>query len=215
LRVSGRKICEIELVVESLQLGEFKYEQIVPEVARFTKEVVRRFVDNGSTSIRNLARVLCGGPLATLPGFYSYYNRHFPILEEGEEAAESLSKLFTKGGLILSHFLAACTGRSLLQCSDGTLGLAPRASRPGDVVVAWLSCRTPMVLRPSGNGNYLLVGEAYCDAVMWVEVFLGPLPEDFEGVQNYNSSIGRYCPGYIKRTSPGLMSSILLGKTLD
>jgi hypothetical protein len=50
---------------------------------------------------------------------------------------------------------------------------------------------------------------------MWVEVFLGPLPEDFEGVQNYNSSIGRYCPGYIKRTSPGLMSSILLGKTLD
>jgi hypothetical protein len=106
LRVSGRKICEIELVVESLQLGEFKYEQIVPEVARFTKEVVRRFVDNGSTSIRNLARVLCGGPLATLPGFYSYYNRHFPILEEGEEAAESLSKLFTKGGLILSHFLA-------------------------------------------------------------------------------------------------------------
>jgi hypothetical protein len=35
LRVSGRKIGEIELVVESFQLGEFKHEQIVPEVARF------------------------------------------------------------------------------------------------------------------------------------------------------------------------------------
>jgi hypothetical protein len=136
LRVSGCKIGEIELVVESFQLGEFKHEQIVPEVARFTKEVVRRFVDNGSSSIRNLARVLCGGPLRTLPGFYSYSDRHFPILEEGEEAAESLSKLFTKGGLVLSHFLAACTGRSLFQFSDGTLGLAPRASRPSDVVVA-------------------------------------------------------------------------------
>jgi hypothetical protein len=36
---------------------------------------------------------------------------------------------------------------------------------------------------------------------MWVEAFLGPLPEDFEGIKNYNSSISRYCLGYIKRTS--------------
>jgi hypothetical protein len=43
-----------------------------------------------------------------------------------------------------------------------------------------------MILRPTKEGNYKVVGEAYCDGFMNGEALLGPLPDSFEIVKRYN-----------------------------
>lgn len=52
--------------------------------------------------------------------------------------------------------------------TKGYLGVAPRRSKVGDVVVIFCGDRIPYVIRLTGNGDntYTFVGEAYCDGIM-------------------------------------------------
>ncbi|KAH7629963.1 heterokaryon incompatibility protein-domain-containing protein [Sordaria sp. MPI-SDFR-AT-0083] len=52
--------------------------------------------------------------------------------------------------------------------TKGYLGMAPRRSKVGDVVVIFCGDRIPYVIRLKGNGDntYTFVGEAYCDGIM-------------------------------------------------
>jgi hypothetical protein len=66
--------------------------------------------------------------------------------------------------------------------SDGRICLGPRAVEVGDVVVVFLGCETPLVLRPHGLGQFKLIGEAYCPGVMHGEPLLGPLGNGWKRV---------------------------------
>ncbi|OIW24463.1 HET-domain-containing protein [Coniochaeta ligniaria NRRL 30616] len=50
----------------------------------------------------------------------------------------------------------------------GFIGLGPAEMEGGDVVVVFYGCRVPFVLRPDGQrqGEWRVLGEAYCDGVM-------------------------------------------------
>ncbi|PMD43718.1 HET-domain-containing protein [Hyaloscypha variabilis F] len=207
LQVSGCNIGDIECV-ESFSIQDSdSYDQLAMELARVTKQfLVRYSVNDASVNLLSLSRSLCGGELFEL---YLPLRKDYPTLQE---AAEYLSKvlldredepgdleLTEKDMLVLDKIGRGCKGRNLFRCSNGTFGLAPKAARPGDIVVAWLGFRNNMVLRCAGNGHYLLVGEAYCDGVMWGEAFLGSLPEQFQGVMHYNEETGWYYTGYIDR----------------
>lgn len=44
--------------------------------------------------------------------------------------------------------------------------LGPRLTEPGDIVTFLDGCRVPFILRPSPDGSFRLVGEAYVFGVM-------------------------------------------------
>jgi len=58
-------------------------------------------------------------------------------------------------GVVLK-FQKNCKGRNLFMFSNGSFGLAPKATKRGDVAILWLGFNNIMILRPTGNGHYLL-----------------------------------------------------------
>lgn len=80
-----------------------------------------------------------------------------------------------------------CRGRAIFKSTSGSIGIGPRATLPGDIVAVLLGCHCPVVLRPSSNNHYQIIGEAYYEEVMHGEALLGKLPKGME-------LVNRYCP---------------------
>ncbi|KAI4270803.1 MAG: hypothetical protein LQ337_006463 [Flavoplaca oasis] len=99
----------------------------------------------------------------------------------------------------LGEFYDYGRNRSITITSKDQLGIAPQASRPGDFIVVFLGCRSPMVLRPKENSAYLVVGEAYVDGLVTGEAFLGPLPSNWQYVIRYDDPTDRYWDAFIDR----------------
>ncbi len=62
--------------------------------------------------------------------------------------------------------------RSFLTRAMGCVGMGPRTTQPGDVVVLFYGARTPYVVRPCPGKKpdyFELLGEAYCDGIMYGE----------------------------------------------
>ena len=89
--------------------------------------------------------------------------------------------------------------RSIIITGKGQLGIAPGVSRTGDCVVVLLGCQTPMILRPKGNNEYLVVGEAYIDGLKTGEAFLGPLPNNWQYFLRYDETTECYWDAFIDR----------------
>jgi hypothetical protein len=83
-----------------------------------------------------------------------------------------------------------CQGRSLFLTKDGVPGLGPLAAKEGDIVTVLLGSLPAMILRPTQEGNYKLVGEAYCDGIMHGEALLGPLLDSFNAILRHNPTNG-------------------------
>lgn len=94
----------------------------------------------------------------------------------------------------IDYATASCSGGAVFLTEEGQLGLAPSSACKNDILVVLLGCSTPMILRPTGQNQFLVVGQAYCHGYMAGEAFLGPLPHPFEYVNNQN---GEYYNGYI------------------
>jgi hypothetical protein len=56
--------------------------------------------------------------------------------------------------------------KMLFSTTDGYIGLGPKNSRGGDVVVIILGAGVPFILRPTNQGVYRLVGECYVHGIM-------------------------------------------------
>ena len=94
--------------------------------------------------------------------------------------------------LYLAIIRSRIQGRSFLTTVNGQIGLAPIVTKPGDEVAVLLGCRSPLVLRPFGDGSHKVVGECYIDGFMEGAACLGPLPStwqltsrDFEEYSGY------------------------------
>ena len=78
--------------------------------------------------------------------------------------------------LLPRHLVQAISGRLLSFTKEGHVGLVPDAAVDGDIVCEILGCKSLLLLRPSPNGNYKVVGECYMHGLMNGEALLGPLP---------------------------------------
>ncbi|CZR66919.1 uncharacterized protein PAC_16820 [Phialocephala subalpina] len=130
---------------------------------------------------------------------YSPAPTYYPTLARSEEAVHRIltSDIDNELGWnqpdftsILNYVRFACAGRSFYMTQDGICGLAPLHAKKGDVVTVLLGCNSPMVLRPTTEGTYKLVGEAYCDGFMHAEALLGALPDPFEFIMRYDNNSG-------------------------
>ncbi|KAF2968947.1 hypothetical protein GQX73_g4617 [Xylaria multiplex] len=57
-------------------------------------------------------------------------------------------------------------GRCFFTTENGLMGMGSGFMAVGDIICVPLGCRTPIILRPDGNGEYRLVGDAYLDGYM-------------------------------------------------
>ena len=85
----------------------------------------------------------------------------------------------------LAHVITAIRIRSFFTTDDGSIGLAPIATKPNDEVCILLGCQSPLVLRPCGDGYHKVVGECYIDGFMEGAAFLGPLSSSWQPVKRY------------------------------
>ncbi|KAK5444240.1 hypothetical protein LTS15_010355 [Exophiala xenobiotica] len=71
------------------------------------------------------------------------------------------------------------TGLPFIFSDDGFIGIGPLGAQQGDEAHVILGCRAPMVLRPTKEGQYQVVGAACVYGLNWGEALLGPLPQDY------------------------------------
>jgi hypothetical protein len=100
------------------------------------------------------------------------------------------------------HFLGStCTftqDRAFFWTEDGRMGLGPGLARATDKIMVLPGCLTPMILRPShnGNGRYRVVGECFIHDLMNGEALLGPLPEGYQRIRKLDRTVGLYYEAY-------------------
>lgn len=101
------------------------------------------------------------------------------FLERLEELVHSDSDTTLPKGMLPAHkgrihfynkLVTVCTWRRFCAIQSGHIGLAPRATRVGDVVVALRNGDWPYVLRPVGREQYQFLGQAYLRGYMQGEV---------------------------------------------
>jgi hypothetical protein len=99
---------------------------------------------------------------------------------------------------LMRHF---CPGRCLFVCADGRVGMGPRGIQSGDLVVVLIGCPAPIVLRPTVNNRYKVIGEAFFRGVMDGEALFGPFPGSFQPVLRYSEELKSNYMVYIERES--------------
>ncbi|KAH7324782.1 heterokaryon incompatibility protein-domain-containing protein [Stachybotrys elegans] len=73
-------------------------------------------------------------------------------------------------------------GRSLVTTDAGFIGLAPRLTAPGDQVHVLPGAATPIILRETGMGSFILIGECYIFGIMHGEAMEQLPPEEVKGL---------------------------------
>ncbi|TLS24044.1 hypothetical protein PpBr36_08855 [Pyricularia pennisetigena] len=93
--------------------------------------------------------------------------------EDPEEAERARLSFVTSGMAIEQSIVGFGIGRRLFPTAEGRLCMAPVEARAGDVVCVLLGCEVPLVIRPTGQGMYELIGEAYVSGIMDGEALSG------------------------------------------
>jgi hypothetical protein len=104
--------------------------------------------------------------------------------------------------------------RSIFWTDDGRMGLGPGLAQATDEIVVFPGCPAPMMLRPSSNGRYQVIGECFIHDLMDSEALLGPRPEHYqqrvrklpEGAQMYYEAYRDNQTGQIQDEDPRLGS---------
>lgn len=120
------------------------------------------------------------------------------ILQPGERWVPDYSP-GTQAGKFIGCVRGYCKNRSFIKTSEGYIGLASRHTQPGDLISVLLGCRTPMILRPTTDSRYQVVGSCYVHGLMDGEAFLGLLPEYYQTVFVWDERVDKYAWGFEDR----------------
>jgi hypothetical protein len=161
----------------------------------------------GRNAHDSYVRTLCGDI------FSHRYNPPFPNFPDYETCSSVLNRLLQSrlveeddkimseayNTRFVSRVTAVSQGRSRFTTSEGYIGLAPLETKAGDIICVLLGSGVPMILRPNGEERFSIMGECYCHGIMDGAALLGPLPEGFEFVLNFNRAWGGDYDAYIDR----------------
>ncbi|KAI0099891.1 heterokaryon incompatibility protein-domain-containing protein [Nemania sp. FL0031] len=91
-----------------------------------------------------------------------------PILDshDFDQASENVAR----------NLYSSLLGRQLFVTADEYIGMGPSGLRQGDVVIFPLGSDVPLLIRPVGNAQYLVLGDCYMHGIMNAEPILGQLP---------------------------------------
>ena len=190
-------------VAQKLLLEGYQYETMADEIRRLAPTNFEdvRYVSGGSL-LDALTSTLC---------IDSFYNRtrppfaQFARFEQSREVVRAILRTKTPVPpyssiadeiLYLESVLLYAQGRSFIKTKEGYIGLAPKATKPGDQISVLLGCPMPLVLRPvatsaSSQHQYKVVGECYVHGLQDGEAFLGPLPDDWQPIMLRDQGVRR------------------------
>jgi hypothetical protein len=83
-----------------------------------------------------------------------------------------------------------------MKMQEGYLGLAPAAAQKGDQVCIILGSEAPLVLRPAGQDEWLVVGPCHVTGIGDGKVFLVQLPDRYRRVLRFGETSGNWCWAY-------------------
>ena len=153
-------------------------------------------IDHFERQLEIICRTLCCNAFSdTFEPATKNLADHQAVLEHFRSLADSVAEptndfLDSVRGFYNSIWHIALN-RSFIITEEGYIGMAPQTAHPGDHIVVFLGCRSPIVLQPRGDEGYLVVGEAYVHGLMTSEAFLGPLPTNWQRVIRYDETTGR------------------------
>jgi hypothetical protein len=156
-------------------------------VAAIRQFVPTGVVRNGGELFEKYCRTICGDSFQDRcdpPPYYlsSWYEsvdilRTFLGQQEDVDLGESEDLAATR---FFGTVVDSLQNRSFISTEGGNIGLAPLLAKSGDDVVVIPGCLSPMVLRPTDNGRYQVVGECFILSLMAGETLLGPFPEGYD-----------------------------------
>lgn len=111
-------------------------------------------------------------------------DKSYPTIESGKSVVQKmLSDVdqfkpgnFTKDETKLLHMTKDIIGRQIFKTADGQFGVAPEA-KSGDQICVLLGCESPMILRETQDGKFLVVGPCLMQKAIDGDSLLGPLPD--------------------------------------
>jgi hypothetical protein len=194
LKLEGVKVAEIWDVIPilSFNLPYVKNKEVVRELMATATRTCFRGASFRSPKHKSFTRTLCANFFTdrVLPP-----HPQVPTTEQSEAIVHRIltSDIDDQPGWgeddvehVLPSIRRFCKGRALYMTDDGIPGLAPPTAKEGDIITVMLGCDSPIILRPTQDGSYKFIGEAYCDGCMHGEALLGPLPDSFETVWRYD-----------------------------
>jgi hypothetical protein len=156
---------------------------------------------------RELCKTLCNNQVSDQ--FYPSYSGLFTLQSSEEFLTELLNLRINSEDINVNHealaFLAQSLkfykGRSLFRSAQGRFGQAPKTARAGDIVTVVLGLKSALVLRPTNDNKFQVVGEAYYSGMMEGEALLGPLPDGIEEIRRYSLSAQKWHVVYFDRNN--------------
>lgn len=78
--------------------------------------------------------------------------------------------------LVLRIISENVMGRKFFKMLDGHIGLGPASAEPGDIICVILGAYHPVILRPTSNEQYTVIGDCYVHGLSGGEALLGAMP---------------------------------------
>lgn len=85
---------------------------------------------------------------------------------------------------------------SCFRTMEGLIGLGPKSMVPGDKVCVVLGCDAPLILRPTTEDEWMIVGDCYVHGIMDGSALLSSCPSDFRLIERMNPQTGFYCMAF-------------------
>ncbi|KAI4233687.1 MAG: hypothetical protein LQ349_004256 [Xanthoria aureola] len=195
LEVTGAFVSPIgEIIdVESPEEGwlDWQYDDFCGEIRRLAKLILGSAENNIYPTGLGLPEAFCR--TIHLNSFADSVDNAAPAPALFQDAFDELSRILDQSGdkstkSNVKRYLdnIELRSRKLFTTSDGYMGLAPLAARPGDQVSVLLGCQAPIVLRPADDGCFVVVGYCYIHGYGDGEAFFGPLPAEWSRVRRQN-----------------------------
>ncbi|KIW01409.1 uncharacterized protein PV09_07173 [Verruconis gallopava] len=186
LKLSGCRVASIEAVSEISRIpqgGENTGEAIVSAMRELRSNIIEfatslELPDNLRDAI--VMRVMSGDTEYTnerkrllMPADESAYQAamryiQLPLRDEPgyDMSFEKATSEFHAGNRYIRAVDWVAESRRVFKSSAGQIGLAPQATKRGDLLCIFLGATVPFILRETGEDAYLLIGEAYADGIM-------------------------------------------------
>ena len=204
LRVTG----SISATVQHVDRMEFRdFSGLIAEIQRLAPQDVLRgsYVGSGSL-LTAYCTTLCAG------AFGDTYLPSDEYLPQSQQSLDFLSAILQPGikqdpvyspdsqAVKFLRFVGAyCKARSFIKTREGHIGLAPQHAQSGDQICILLGCDLPMLLRPTSESQYQVVGPCYVHGLMNGEAFLGPIPEHFQWIDVFEEPKRQFFRGLLDR----------------
>ncbi|ETS81768.1 hypothetical protein PFICI_06770 [Pestalotiopsis fici W106-1] len=194
LQTHGKLITVIEHLWKFDDYDESSADTLINTIRTTVQSLLDKLVSGIGEMLERCAKTLLGVYISDI--WESPATSDYPSLRDFEsliaqvlagcsaqEIKERLGR--EKTSSILWFIVTVMAGRQLFTGTNDLFGRVPIFAQPGDHIYVLIPCEVPLVLRPLGGNQYMVVGACYAEGIMYGEALLGPFPKTIRPVLSY------------------------------